>query len=138
MKYTLITLAFTAATLGVTGAAAAQMTQAAQPPMHSSMQQKGPEVDIPAKLRAKAKISETAARATAAAKVPNGTIQAVELEEEDGKLQYSYDIKVAGKTGIEEVNIDAINGSVIAVQHESPASLQKEAAADRKAVKPSH
>jgi hypothetical protein len=54
---------------------------------------------------------------------------------EKGKLQYSYDIKIPGKSGIEEVNVSAVDGSVLGVEHESPATEKKEAAAE-KAKKP--
>jgi len=44
-----------------------------------------------------------------------------------------------GKAGTDEVNVNAIDGSVIAVQHESPTFVQKEAAEDGKAAaKPRH
>ncbi|MEP6691177.1 MAG: PepSY domain-containing protein [Gemmatimonadaceae bacterium] len=82
--------------------------------------------ELPAKLAKQAKITEAAAAVTAQAKVPNGTIQGVELEKEKGKLMYSYDIKIPGADGIEEVNINAMDGSVIAVEHESAASEAKE------------
>ncbi len=36
-----------------------------------------------------------------------------------GRLIYSYDIKVAGKPGIEEVHVDAMTGAVIATEHEN-------------------
>lgn len=124
MKRTLTTLAFTAAMFGAAGIASAQ----------STTQQMGPKADIPANLAAKAKISESAARATAIAKVPGATVQAAELENENGKLLYSYDLKVAGQSGIQEVQVNAIDGSVIGVEHESPAAVAKEAAADRKAA----
>ena len=91
--------------------------------------------EIPAKLSKQAKISEDSAAAVARAKVPTGTIQSVELEEENGKLIYSYDIKVPGKSGIEEVNISAVDGSVIGVEHESP-STEKNEASQKKAKKP--
>ena len=91
--------------------------------------------EIPAKLSKQAKISEDSAAAIARSKVPNGTIQSVELEHEHGKLIYSYDIKVAGKSGIEEVNVNAMDGAVVGVEHESSADEQKEAGADKKPVK---
>ena len=47
-----------------------------------------------------------------------------------GKLIYSFDIKVAGKSGIEEVAVDAMTGKVLAVKHESPKQEAKEKAAD--------
>jgi uncharacterized membrane protein YkoI len=92
--------------------------------------------EIPAKLAKQAKISEDSAAATARSKVPKGKIQSVELEQEEGKLQYSFDIKIPGKSGIEEVNVDALDGTVIAVEHESPETEKKEAAAEKKAKKP--
>ena len=54
-----------------------------------------------------------------------------ELEEEKGKLISSFDIKVAGKSGIEEVNVDARTGDVIAHEHETPKAEQAEAKAER-------
>ena len=91
--------------------------------------------EIPDSLAALAKVTEAAAAATARARVPKGAIQSVELEREKGKLIYSYDLKTAGKKGIDEINIDATTGKVLAVEHESPATEKKEAAADAKAAK---
>src|SRR6476469_5952653 len=90
--------------------------------------------EIPAALAKKAKITEDVAARAALARVPNGAIQTVELEEEKGKLIYSYDIKVSGKSGIDEVAVRAISGKVIAFAHETPADEKKEAAADAKAA----
>ena len=53
-------------------------------------------------------ISMQQARKIALARVPNGSIQSAELEKENGKLIYSFDIKKAG--AITEVNVDAKNG----------------------------
>jgi uncharacterized membrane protein YkoI len=88
-----------------------------------------------AALEKEAKISEATARATALAQVPNGTVKSSELEREKGKLIYSYDITVPGKTGIEEVNVNAIDGSVVGKEHETPKSEKKEAAAEAKEKK---
>ena len=72
-----------------------------------------------------------AAIATAQAKLPNAKLKAAEIEEENGKLIYSFDFETAGKTGIDEVNIDALTGKQVGkVEHESPASEKKEATAD--------
>jgi uncharacterized membrane protein YkoI len=90
--------------------------------------------EIPAALAKKAKISEEAASKTAMSRVPKGQIETVELEEEHGKLIYSYDIRVAGKSGIDEVAVSATTGKVVAVSHETPADEKKEAAADAKAA----
>ena len=73
---------------------------------------------IPDSLAKLAKIDETAARTIAMQRVPDGTIREVELERENGHLQYSYEFKVAGKKGTTEVNVDAISGKVIGTEHE--------------------
>ena len=84
------------------------------------------------KLQAEAKVSEAAARKTALAAVAGGKVEKHELEREDGKLIYSYDIKVAGKPGVEEVHVDALTGKIIKQEYESPAKEAKEAAGARK------
>src|SRR5450756_321260 len=61
-----------------------------------------------AALQKEAKISEETARATALKEVPTGTVKSSELEREHGKLIYSVDVTVPGKTGINEVNVNAI------------------------------
>ena len=88
--------------------------------------------DLPDSLTAKAKVTEDAAAKTALAKVPKGSIESVELEREGGKLLYSYDIKVPGKKGIQEVHVDAMTGKFLSSEHESPAAEKKEAAAEAK------
>jgi uncharacterized membrane protein YkoI len=81
-----------------------------------------------AKLMAAAKISGETARQTALAKVPNGTIKAAELEKENGKLQWSFDVATPDTKDITEVNVDAMTGDVISVDKESAALETKEAA----------
>lgn len=81
-------------------------------------------------LLKEAKVSEAMARATALKEVPGGAVKGHELEKEDGKLIWSYDITVAGKSGVEEVHIDAITGKMLKHEHETPADEKKEAAAD--------
>ena len=87
--------------------------------------------DIPDSLAGQAKVSEPTARATAMRRVIGGHIQAVELEHENGHLQYSYDLKVPGHSGITEVNVDALTGKVIAVHHESAKDEAKEGAVEK-------
>jgi uncharacterized membrane protein YkoI len=91
--------------------------------------------DVPDSLTKVAKIAESVAAATAQARVPKGKIQGVELERENDRLIYSYDIKTAGKGGIDEVHVDAMTGKIIAFAHQSPAAAKKEAAEDAKAAK---
>jgi uncharacterized membrane protein YkoI len=88
-----------------------------------------------AALQREAKIPEATARATALAQVPNGTVKSSELEREKGKLIYSYDISVPGKTGVEEIAVNAIDGSVVAREHETPKMEKKEAAKEAKKAK---
>ena len=80
-----------------------------------------------AQMRKDAKITSAKARATALKEVPNGRVQSSELERENGKLIYSFDIKVPGKSGVEEVNVDAVTGAMIAHEHETPKMEKKEA-----------
>ena len=79
----------------------------------------------------RAKITPDAATATARKLVPMGKIVSAEIEDEDGKLIYSFDMRTAGKSGIDEVNVDAITGKGTA-QHEAPSAEAKEKAADLK------
>lgn len=92
--------------------------------------------DIPDSLAKLAKVSEESAAKTAQKRVPKGTIQSVELEREKGRLIYSYDMKVEGKSGGEEVNVDAKTGKLVRAFHESAAAEKKEAAAEKKETKP--
>src|SRR4051794_37485311 len=63
--------------------------------------------ELPDSLAKQAKVSEGVAAKAALARVPKGEIQTVELEKEKGRLIYSYDIKVPGKSGIDEVAVSA-------------------------------
>jgi uncharacterized membrane protein YkoI len=91
-----------------------------------------PKPETQAALTRQAKVSKAVATRTALAKVRGGKVQSSEIERENGKLIYSFDIKVAGKSGIEEINVDALTGAVIAHEHENPAAEKKEAALERK------
>jgi uncharacterized membrane protein YkoI len=122
--------------LGVVTASAAVAQAPAKTATKPAAQTATYKKDIPDSLAKLAKVTEAAAAKTALSKVPNGKIQSVELEREAGKLLYSYDIKVAGKTGIEEVRVNAADGLVVGnVEHESPAVEKKEAAAEAKEKK---
>ena len=80
-----------------------------------------------AKLMAEAKVSKEAAEKSALAKVPNGTIKEAEIEKENGKLQWSFDVTTPDSKGITEVNVDAMTGNVISVETESAQSEAEEA-----------
>jgi uncharacterized membrane protein YkoI len=107
-------------------------TQATTPKRHKKVKKAE---ESQAALQKEAKISEAAARVTALKEVPNGSVKSSELERENGKLIYSYDITVPGKTGIDEVNVNAIDGTVVAKQHETPKSEKAEAAKEAKEKK---
>ncbi len=71
-----------------------------------------------ARLRAESKISEADAMSTALTRAPNGTIKESELEKEHGKLIWSFDIATPDSKEITEVNVDAIDGSIVSVEKE--------------------
>ena len=113
-------------TVGVVGAARAQDPKtAARKPVAAKHETK-------ASLRAEAKVREADARKTALAEVPNGKVTKHELEREDGKLIYSYDIEVKGRPGIEEVHVDAITGQMIKHEHEDAKMEAKEKKAEHR------
>jgi uncharacterized membrane protein YkoI len=80
---------------------------------------------IPAELKSQAKISIEDARAAALKKVP-GVIKEEELEKENGKLVYSFDIRTKDQKDVTEVQVSAIDGSVVSVEKEDAASEAKE------------
>jgi len=122
-----ITKAFMAAGF-MTAAAATTLAAQERAPKYSR--------DLPAKLVRQTKVSESDAARTAAARVPKGKIQGVELENENGRLIYSYELKVPGKSGVEEVNVNAKTGVVVNVEHEGPAAEANEAKSEAPHKKP--
>ena len=89
-----------------------------------------------AQLKAEAKITMAAAKTTALAQVPGGKVKASELERENGKLLYSFDIATKGKSGIDEVQVDAVTGSLIGgVTHEDAKTEAAEKKAEAKEAK---
>ncbi len=128
-----------AATTGIAGAQATGTYKSTAKPASKTTTAKRhmamKKAESQAALQKEAKISEETARATALKEIPSGTIKSSELEREHGKLIYSFDISVPGKTGIEEVNVNAIDGSVVAHEHETPKMEKKEAAQEKKAKK---
>ncbi len=80
-------------------------------------------------------MTESDARATALAKVPGGTVQSAELENEHGKLVWSFDISMPHSKNITEVQVDAKTGKIAAVEIETPRDQAKEKAADKKEKK---
>lgn len=69
-------------------------------------------------LQTEARISKADAQATALAKAPNGTVKEAELEREHGKLIWSFDIATPDSKDITEVNVNAVTGEIVNVEHE--------------------
>ena len=107
--------------------AALALSAGAQSPTHKHETQ--------ADLQREAKMTMADARAMALHTVPNASIQDGEIEREGGKLIYSFDMKVPGKSGIDEVNIDAMTSKLVSHQHETPKDERAESKADAKAAK---
>ena len=127
----LVSLAATAiALLASVGPIAQAQTKAASTPAAAKYKR-----DLPAKLVKEAKITEETAAATAQKAVPNGKISSVELEKENGKFIYSYDVRLPGKSGIEEVHVDAMTGELLSNIHETPAAEKAEKAKEAKEAK---
>lgn len=71
-------------------------------------------------LASMAKVSKTRAERIALHHIKgHGRISGAEIEAEQGCLIWSMEVKVRGKSGIEEVNVDAGNGKVLDIHHES-------------------
>jgi Peptidase propeptide and YPEB domain len=81
-------------------------------------------------LARKAKVTKEAAQATALERAP-GTVESAELEREHGKLVYSFDIR-NGRGTIDEVQVSAITGKIVRVEHENK---KQEAAEKRRDAK---
>jgi hypothetical protein len=79
-----------------------------------------------AELLAQAKLTEAQAREIALTKVPKGTIQSGELEEEHHRLIWSFDISTPNTKDITEVAVDAKTGAVVSVDTEKPGDQKKE------------
>lgn len=73
-----------------------------------------------------AKISQAEAEQIAIAQLKSEAVtsSSAELESEHGCLIWSFDLHVAGKSGVQEIQVDAGNGKVLSVKHES---VQQEA-----------
>lgn len=118
MKRHLRLALFTAAILMV----GASLTAAAP-----KTRQENNEAQEQARLQREAKITMEQAQETALKRAP-GTVESSELEREHKRLVYSFDIRNSKGT-ITEVQVSAITGKVIRVEHENK---KQEAAEKRK------
>lgn len=108
MKRYLLLVAITAAAL-TTGAA---HTSAA-----SRVRQESGEAREQEKLAKQAKVTKEEAQTTALKRAP-GTVESAELEREHKRLVWSFDIRNSKGT-IDEVQVSAITGKVVRVEHEN-------------------
>jgi len=83
-----------------------------------------------AKLASQAKITKEQAQEIALQRAP-GTVESGELEREHGKLVYSFDIRNSKGT-IDEVQVSAITGKIVRVEHETKAQEEAEKRKDEK------
>ena len=82
-------------------------------------------------LASRAKITRAQAEATALKRAHGGTVKEAELEEENGKLVWSFDITRPGTRNLTEVLVDAITGKVVSTETETPAHEAAEAAEEK-------
>lgn len=92
------------------------------------------EANNEAKLAKQAKITKERAQEIALKRAP-GTVEGSELEREHGKLVYSFDIRNSKGT-IDEVQVSAITGKVVRVEHETKKQEEAEKRKEAKEKKP--
>jgi uncharacterized membrane protein YkoI len=78
----------------------------------------GCETENESALQKQAKISKADAEATALARVPTGTVKECELEEEHGRVIWSVTLTTPDSQDVTEVNVDAVSGIVVKIEHE--------------------
>jgi len=78
----------------------------------------GCETENQSALQTQAKISKADAQATALAKVRNGTVKECKLEREHGRIIWSVGLNTPDSKDITEVNVDAVTGEVVDIEHE--------------------
>lgn len=71
------------------------------------------------KLLILSRVSREEAQWIALARVPRGSVQSAELEEEGGSLRWTFDLKTPGSRRLTEVGVDARTGKVIERRVES-------------------
>jgi uncharacterized membrane protein YkoI len=102
-------LAFVAVT-ATTVASAQQATK----PRHQT------KAEAQAQLEKEAKVKMPQARALAVKTVRGAWIETGGIERADGKLLYRFAMKSKGKSGSDEVSIDAMTGKVLSKRHATP------------------
>ena len=127
MKVTTILCSIVTLGLLTGGLASAFAAEKAEKGEKVEKSEKAEKKDKESKLEAQAKITKAEAEKTALTKVPGGTIKEGGIEEEKGKLIWSFDITMPDTKDITEVRVDAKTGEIVAVDKETPADQEKEA-----------
>ncbi|HVO35156.1 MAG TPA: PepSY domain-containing protein [Gemmatimonadales bacterium] len=84
--------------------------------------------EVPPRLLRQTKVSEDSALKVAQARIPTGTVKALELENEKGNLIWSFEFTVPNRPGIYEVNVNAVSGALVGgVEHEMPDTTHRAA-----------
>ena len=91
----------------------------------------------PSALLGLAKIAQDTAQKAALARIkaPSTLAAHGELELEQGCLVYSFDMRISGKRGVEEIMVDAGTGKILSHKHESPKQEAAEQAKDHASSK---
>lgn len=84
------------------------------------------------KLDANATLSRADAEKIALTRARGGNIKEAELEQEHGKLVWSFDIATPGTNDITEVQVNAVTGEIVSVEKETPAQQAAEKKQDEK------
>jgi uncharacterized membrane protein YkoI len=84
-----------------------------------------------AQLTRQAAIKKGQAEKVALARVPHGAIKSAEIENERGKLVWSFDIVTPGTADITEVLVNAKTGAIVTINKETPTQQAAEAKADK-------
>ena len=84
-----------------------------------------------AQLLTQALVSKADAQKTALEKVPDGKVECAELERENGKLVWSFDIAKPNTKNITEIQVDAKTGQIAAVAEETTKDQAEEAKAEQ-------
>jgi uncharacterized membrane protein YkoI len=101
------------ALVAVTAASVASAQQATKPRHHTK-------AEAQAQLEKEARIKMPQARALAVKAVRGAWIETGGIEREGATLLYRFDMRTRGKSGSDEVSIDAMTGKVLSRKHETP------------------
>ena len=75
---------------------------------------------LPASLQARTPISRVQAESTALKLVRGGLIVSGELERENGRLVWLFDVSIPGSRNLREIQVDARTGAVVSNTLEAP------------------